>query len=74
MTPTPCWGCKGHFLCPLLLELNPKKIEVKYENWQTFDKRMKDTTFAKKNQEAQRSQADYRNLRGPLTSIEAVDG
>ena len=48
MTPTPCWGCKGHFLCPLLLELNPKNIEVKYENWQTFDKRMKDTTFAEK--------------------------
>jgi hypothetical protein len=27
---------------------NPKKIEVKYENRQTFDKKMKDTTFAEK--------------------------
>lgn len=46
-----CWGCKGqhpHFLCPLILGSNPKKIEVKYENRQTFDKRMKDTTFAEK--------------------------
>ncbi|KAN0077501.1 hypothetical protein V8E54_005805 [Elaphomyces granulatus] len=51
MTRTPCWGCKGqhpHFLCPLILGSDPKKIEVEYKNRQTFDKRMKDITFAQK--------------------------
>ena len=46
-----CWGCKGqhpHYICPLILGSNPKKVEVIYENRQTFEKRMKDTTFAEK--------------------------
>ncbi|KAN0067033.1 hypothetical protein V8E54_008746 [Elaphomyces granulatus] len=50
-TRTPCWGCKGqhpHFLCPLILGSNRKKINITNENRQTFDKKIKDPSFAEK--------------------------
>jgi len=48
---TPCWACKGqhpHFFCPLVLRSNRRKIPITNENKQTFDKRMKDPSFAGK--------------------------